>query len=165
MIIESTLSRQEFIRHSLTRHFRRPAFYAYAAVGAVLLTYAFFNPDVPLLLYLAAVLPLLAYALGGWFAVIRRSRDESLPVYVPIRYEFAKSGIEVSSRLGRSVIPWEQLRAWRKVVGVYELALTNGQLLVISQRAVGVRQVGALEQLLNARITPKPEPGIFDRDG
>ncbi len=163
MIIESTLSRQEFIRHSLTRHFRRPVFYAYAAVGAVLLTYAFFNPDVPQLLYVAAVLPLLAYAISGWVAVVRRSRDESLPIYLTIRYEFAKSGIEVSSRLGRSIVPWEQLRAWRKVVGVYELALTNGQLLVISQRAVGARQIGAFEQLLTTRITPKPEPGVFDR--
>lgn len=159
MIIESTLNRQEFVRHSLTRHFSRPAFYFYAFIFAALTTYTFITPGARQGLYLAAVLPVLAYSLGGVMAAIGRSRDKRLPLYLPIRYEFGKDGVEVSSKIGRTLIPWADLRNWRKMVGVYELAVSNGQLLVISQRAVTPHQVGPFEQLLDQQIYPKPQPG------
>jgi hypothetical protein len=162
MIFESALTQQEFLRHALTRHFRRPAFYLFAFVAAILTTYGFVTPDAPVLVYLAAWLPLLIYGVGGWVALTRRAKDASLPVYLPTRYEFTKSGLELSSRQGRSKFAWGDFRAWRKVVGVYELALTNGQLLVISGRAVPPRQAGALEELLKKQIAPKPEVGVFD---
>lgn len=162
MIIESTLTRREFVRHALTRHFRRPAFYLYAFVCAVLTAYAFFQESPLTLLLLAAWLPLLVYAVGGWVTITRKGRDESLPLYLPTRYEFSKSGVELSSRQGRSTFAWGDIRAWRKVVGLYELSLTNGQLLVLSERAVPPRQVGAFEQLLSQQIKPKPEAGVFD---
>lgn len=163
MIIESTLSRQEFVRHALTRHFRRPAFYIYAFVCAVLTTYAFFQADPSNLILLAAWLPVLVYAIGGWLTITRRSRDEGLPLYLPTRYEFTKGGVELSSRQGRDKFAWGDFRAWRKVVGLYELSLANGQLLVITQRAVPPRQVGAFEELLTRQIMPKPERGVFDQ--
>jgi hypothetical protein len=162
MIFESTLTRREFLRHALTRHFRRPTFYLFVFVAAVMTTYGFVTPGVPMLLYFATWLPLLIYAVGGWIALSRRSRDESLPIYLPTRYEFSKSGLELSSRQGRSKFTWGDFRAWSKVMGVYELALTNGQLLVIAARAVPPRQVGAFEELLRKQIAPKPEVGVFD---
>lgn len=162
MIIESTLTPQEFVRHALTRHFRRPAFYLYAFVCAVLTTYAFFQPEPSTLLLIAAWVPVLVYAIGGWVMITRRSRDTSLPLYLPTRYEFTKGGVELSSRQGRSKFAWTDFRAWRKVVGIYELSLTNGQLLVITQRAVPPRQMNAFEELLTKQITPRPEAGVFD---
>ena len=162
MIIESALLPQEFVRHALTRHFRRPAFYLYSFVCAVLTTYAFLQDDPLMLLLAAAWIPLLVYAIGGWVQISRRSRDANLPLYLPTRYEFTKSGIELSSRQGRTKFAWGDFRAWRKVVGVYELSLTNGQLLVFTGRAVPHRQTGALEELLTRQITPKPEAGVFD---
>jgi hypothetical protein len=160
---ESTLTRQEFVRHALTRHFRRPAFYLYAFVCAALTTYAFFQDEPSNLLLAAAWVPVLVDAVVGWVTISRRSRDQSLPLYLPTRYEFSKGGLELSSRQGRGKFSWSDIRAWRKVVGLYELSLTNGQLLVISQRAVPPRQVGAFEDLLTRQITPKPERGIFDQ--
>jgi len=162
MIIESTLSRQEFTRHALTRHFSRPGFYLYAFVAAVLSAYAFFQPDPPPLLLVAAWLPLLVYAGGGWVAITRRSRDENLPVYLPTRYELRPAGVELSTKQGRAEFGWGNFRSWRKVAGVYELALTSGQLLVISGRGLSAREVRSLEQTLAERIKPKPEPGVFD---
>lgn len=162
MIIESTLTRQEFTRHALTRHFRRPAFYLFVFVCAVLTAYGFITPGVSNLVYLAAWLPVLVYAVGGWVVITRRGRDESLPLYLPTRYEFGKGGVELSSRQGRASFAWGEFRAWRKVVGLYELALTNGQLLVISARAVPPRQVASFEALLAKQISPKPEVGVFD---
>lgn len=162
MIFESTLTRQEFTRHALTRHFRRPVFYVFVFVCAVLTAYGFFTPDAPWLIYLAAWLPVLTYGVGGWIMVTRRARDERLPLYLPTRYEFSKGGVELSSREGRNKFTWGDFRAWRKVVGLYELALTNGQLLVISSRAVPARQVGPFEELLAKQIQPKPEVGVFD---
>ena len=85
-----------------------------------------------------------------------------MPVCLQTRYEFTKSGMEPSSRQGRSQFTWSDFRGWRKVVGVYELTLTNGQLLVISARAVPPRQVGPFEELLKKQIAPKPEVGVFD---
>lgn len=163
MIIESALTRQEFIRHALTRHFGRPTFYVFAFVAAVLTAYAFLADDAPTILYLAAWLPLLVYAVGGWITISRQSRNQSLPLYLPTRYELTRKGIELSSRQGRSEFAWTDFRAWRKVVGLYELALTNGQLLVITQRAVPPRQVGSFEELLRKQIQPRPEVGVFDK--
>jgi hypothetical protein len=163
MIIESTLTRQEFVRHALTRHFRRPTFYLYTFVCAVLTAYAFLQEEPLTLLLVAAWLPLLVYSVGGWIRITRQGRDTSLPLYLPTRYEFSKSGLELSSRQGRSRFAWDDIRAWRKVVGVYELSLTNGQLLVLSERAVPPRQLRAFEELLSRQIRPKPEPGVFDQ--
>jgi hypothetical protein len=163
MIIESTLTPQEFTRHALTRHFGRPAFYLYSFVCAVLTTIAFFQTTPLGLLLAAAWIPLLVYAVGGWVSITRRSRDESLPLYLPTRYEFGKGGVELSSRTGRASFAWGDFRAWRKVVGLYELSLNNGQLLVIAQRAVPPRQTGALEELLKRQIKPKAEAGVFDQ--
>jgi hypothetical protein len=159
MIIESTLTREEFVRHSLTRHFSRPSFYFYAFVFAALTTYTFITPGARQTLYLAAVLPVLAYSFGGVIAALRRSRDKNMPLYLPIRYEFGPEGVEVSSRLGRTVVNWADIRNWRKVVGVYELSVGNGQLLLISQQAVAPRQVAPFEELLDQRIYPKPKQG------
>ncbi len=163
MIIESTLTPQEFVRHALTRHFRRPAFYLYSFVCAVLTTYAFLQANPLALLLAAAWVPLLVYAAGGWVSITRRSRDKELPLYLPTRYEFTKGGVELSSRQGRSSFAWGDFRAWRKVVGLYELSLANGQLLVITQRAVPPRQSAPLEELLTRQIKPRPEAGVFDR--
>jgi hypothetical protein len=162
MNIESTLSRKEFAQHALYRHFRRPGFYIYAFVCAVLTAYAMFQNDPSSALLLAAWIPFLVYTIAGWVIINRRSKDETLPVYLPTRYALDKQGIEVSSRQGRSRVPWEQLRSWRKISGVYELTMTNNQILVISQRAVSARQVRPFEELLKANIQPKPEPGVFD---
>jgi hypothetical protein len=162
MIIESTLTRQEFTRHALSRHFRRPGFCLYSVVCAVLTAYAFFQPSPSTLLLLAAWLPFLIYCISGWVTISRRSRDANLPLYLPTRYEFTARGVEMSSRQGRVDFAWDRFRSWRKVVGVYELTLTNGQILVISERALSQRQARSLEQMLNQRIKPKPEPGVFD---
>jgi hypothetical protein len=163
MIIESTLTRQEFVRHALTRHFRRPAFYLYTFVCAVLTAYAFLQEEPLTLLLVAAWLPLLVYGASGWVRITRQGRDTSLPLYLPTRYEFSRGGLELSSRQGRSKFAWDDIRAWRKVVGVYELSLTNGQLLVLSERAVPPRQLRAFEELLSKQIKPKPEAGVFDQ--
>ncbi|MGQ9925606.1 MAG: YcxB family protein [Chloroflexaceae bacterium] len=162
MVIESTISRKEFLRHALSRHFRRPGFYLYAFVAATLTAYGFFAPNAPTILYLAAWLPLLVYGAAGWIAITRRSRDTSLPIYLPTRYEFDKRGVEMSSRQGRNTFAWDEFRNWRKAEGVYELTLRSGQLLIISQRALSPRQAAALEDLLKKQITPRPEPGVFD---
>lgn len=162
MNIESTLSRKEFTQHALYRHFRRPGFYIYAAVCAILTAYAMLQDEPSSLLLLAAWIPFLVYSIAGWIIINRRAREEALPIYLPTRYTLGKQGIEISSRAGRSEVPWDQLRSWRKISGIYELTLTNNQILVISQRAVSARQLRQFEDLLKANIQPKPEPGVFD---
>ncbi len=162
MNIESTLSRKEFSQHALYRHFRRPGFYIYASVCAVLTAYAMFQSDPSSILLLAAWVPFLVYSIAGWIIINRRSRDETLPVYLPTRYNLGKQGIEISSRKVRSEVPWDQFRSWRKISGVYELTLTNNQILVIAQRAISARQARQFEELLKTNIQPKPEPGVFD---
>lgn len=163
MLIESTLNRKEFTQHALTRHFQRTGFYVYAFVCAAITTYAILVPDTPPLLLVAGWLPFLVYSFVGWFSISRRSRDTSLPVYLPTRYELTKQALVVNSRAGRSEIGWEDFRSWRKLAGVYELNLMNKQVLVVSARAVAGRQVKQFEDLLKKYIQPKPEAGVFDK--
>jgi hypothetical protein len=163
MIIESTLTRKEFTQHALFRHFRRPGFYIYAFVCAVLTAYAILQDDPATVIILAAWIPFLVYAIAGWVIILQRSRDPNLPVYLPTRYSFDKKGIEIISRQGRSQVAWGDLRSWRKVSAVYELTLTNNQILVIAQRAFTNRQARQAEDLFKTNIQPKPEPGVFDQ--
>ncbi len=160
---ESALTRQEFVRHALSRHFRRPMFYIFAFVAAVLTAYAFMSETAPAILYLAAWLPLLIYAVTGWISLSRQSRDNQLSIYQTTLYTFSQRGIELNSRQGRSTIRWPEIQNWRKVIGIYELVLTNGQVMVIAQRAVPPRQLKSFEDLLKQQIQPKPESGIFDK--
>ncbi|WP_322486898.1 YcxB family protein [Chloroflexus sp.] len=163
MIIESTISQREFTRHALSRYFRRPIFYVFAFVAAILTAFVIYDssiPQVPALL--GGWIPFLVYAITGFVLIQRQSRNRDLPMYQPTRYELGRETLIVSARSGRSEIPWSKVRAWRKFGGVYELQLINGQVLLISARAIGPRQVGAFERMLRNRIEPKPEPGVFD---
>ena len=163
MIIESVISQKEFIRHALSRYFRRPMFYVFAFVAAVLTAFVIYDPSVPQVPALVGGwLPFLVYSIVGWIMIHRQSRKRDLPVYQPMRYELGRDTLIVKAQTGRSEIPWSQVRGWRKLFGVYELQLINGQVLLISGRAIGPRQVGAFERILRNRIDPKPEPGIFD---
>ncbi len=163
MIIESTISQQEFVRHALSRYFRRPIFYLFAFVAAVLTAVVIYDPSIPQApAMLGGWIPFLVYAAVGWITITRQSRNRDLPVYQPTRYELGRETLVVSMRSGRSEIPWSQVRQWRKVGSVYELQLLNGQVLLIAARAIGPRQVGAFERMLRNRIDPKPEPGVFD---
>jgi hypothetical protein len=162
MNIESTLSRKEFTQHALYRHFRRPGFYIYVSACAILTAYAMLQDDPSSFLLIVAWIPFLIYSIAGWIIINRRARDATLPIYLPTRYNLGKQGIEVSSRQGRSDVPWDQFRSWRKISGVYELTLTNNQILLISQHAISARQVRQFEETLKVNIEPKPEPGVFD---
>ncbi|ABY34435.1 MAG TPA: YcxB family protein [Chloroflexus aurantiacus] len=163
MIIESTISQKEFVQHALSRYFRRPIFYVFAFVAAVLTAFVIYDPTIPQApALLGGWIPFLVYAIVGWITIRRQSRNRDLPIYQPTRYELGRDTLIVSARSGRSTIPWSQVRNWRKLAGVYELQLVNGQVLLISARAISPRQVGTFERMLRNRIEPKPEPGVFD---
>lgn len=46
MIIESTISQREFTRHALSRYFRRPIFYVFAFVAAILTAFVIYDPSI-----------------------------------------------------------------------------------------------------------------------
>jgi hypothetical protein len=164
MIVESTLGRREFTRHALGRHFRRPIFYVYAMLAAVLTAYTIYDSSVAQLPALAAGwLPFLVYGIVGFVAIPRRARDPQLPVYQPTRYELSTKGLIMTISGRRSEFSWAEFRSWRKSFAVYELQLKSGQLLLIAQSALGARQVAGFEKLLREAIAPAPEPGVFDR--
>ena len=156
MIIESTLTPQKFVRHALTRHFRRPAFYLYAFVCAVLTTYAFLQDDPLALLLAAAWVPLLVYAAGGWLSITRRSRDKGLPLYLPTRYEFSK---------GRGNIYSSQARLRRDSHKPFaELGVTGEALFKRLHGGLTERHTGTIELRhgSNQRMDATPRHG-FDK--
>lgn len=152
MVIQSTLTPEEFRRYELNRHFRRSMFYFYAFIFAVLTVYALTNPTAPIAIYVVAPVPLLAYSIGGWAAIIRRSNDPDLPAFLPMRYELTTSGVRLHTPKGDSSFTWSDFKAWRKALGVYELTLQNGLLLVFSEAAVPQAQVKSLDDLLKKQI-------------
>jgi hypothetical protein len=164
MIIESTLGRREFTRHALGRHFRRPIFYVYAMLAAILTAYTIYDSSVAQLPALAAGwLPFLVYGIVGFIAIPRRAKDPQLPVYQPTRYDLSTKSLIMTVGGRRSEFGWADFRSWRKSFGVYELLLKSGQLLLIAQSALGPRQVAGFEKLLRESIAPAPERGVFDQ--
>lgn len=147
---EASLSRQQFIRLAVLRHFQRLNFYLYASLCAMLSAYALLQGAY--LVLLAAWVPFLCYIGFGVFGAWRASTARHAPIFLRTRYVFGPQGVELSTRQGRSQLGWEQFAGWRQLIGCYVLMLKGGSILAIPQDAVPKRQVAAFEQLLSEQI-------------
>ena len=97
MILESTLTRREFTRHALSRHFRRPIFYVFAMLAAIMTAYTMYDPTAAIIPALAAGwVPFLVYAVVGFVAIPRSTRNPELPVYLPTRYDISSNRLTMS---------------------------------------------------------------------
>lgn len=151
MIVEAQLTREQFRRLSLLRHFQRAPFYIWASVAAGLTAIAtvYFRPQ----LILVGWVPFLAYVLVGLVSAVRGGRDRRAPYFLPTRYDLSPKGVEVKTERGGSHLAWSDFTGSRKMVGCYVLTLRSGAILAIPQEAVPPRERPRLEALLDEKLT------------
>ncbi len=150
MVIKATLSRDQFIRLSITRHLQRKHFYFYVVTFATLTGYGLVR-DVPLFYYIAWI-PLVIYLLAGIIGAIRDSADKTQPHFLPTTYEFTEKGVSVSTKEGSSQLAWEIFSQWNILVKCYVLVMDAGPILAIPKSAVPVTQIVKFENLLSKHI-------------
>jgi hypothetical protein len=150
MVIETTLTRDQFIRLSILRHFQRPTFYFNALTGAAIMAFALFGGG-PFILIFFAWIPMTLYILFGVLTAFRDSKIRESP-FLPTRYEFGNAGIKVSTRDGASTLGWDDFAGWRIMIGCYVLALKAGSILAIPQTSVSPHDQKQLEDLLTRKI-------------
>ena len=153
MTVETTLSRDQFIRLSILRHIQRKTFYFWAIICAVLTAYAIVRG--PYLLLYAAWIPFGLYLGAGIFFAVQGSMDKNQPHFLPTRYEFGSKGVSVSTAQGQSVLGWEHFSGWKKMAQCYVLFLTAGPILAIPQKAIAPAQTAKFEGLLDKHLQPQ----------
>ncbi len=150
MVIEGQLSRDQFMRLFLLRHFQRLSFYFYALTSGALTAYGLFVG--PLILVTLGWLPLGIYMMIGLVSGFLGSRGKDKPYLLPTRYEFSDQGVTMRSSAGSSNLSWEHFDGWRVMVGCYVLLLSVGAIVAFPQTAVAPHQMNEFEALLSRHI-------------
>ena len=150
MVIKSSLSKEQFIRLSILRHFQRIHFYVFALACAGLTAWALLRG--PYIFLLAGWTPFLVYILIGIMGAVKDGADTTHPVFLTTRYEFAPEGVVVSNKQGESLLKWQHFAVWTITARCYVLTLTAGQVLAIPQSAVPAPQLAKFESLLRKHI-------------
>lgn len=150
MKVETTLSKEQFIRLAIWRHIQRRNFYFYAFTCAAVSAYAL-TRGVYILLPVVWI-PFILYLALGIIGAFRDSADKNQPYFLPTQYEFTDQGVSVSTKQGRSELAWDKFTGWKKIAQCYILILTAGPILAIPESAVPTTQVVKLESLLRNHI-------------
>ena len=150
MVIEAGLTRDQFVRLSVLRHFQRIHFYIFAMAAAGLTAWALLRG--PLVFLLVGWVPFLVYVLVGVMTAIKDGNNKDNPVFLSTRYEFSKKGVSISNTQGTSQLAWQDFLGWKVMVKCYVLTLTSGAILAIPQNAVPANQKAKFENLLFKHI-------------
>jgi hypothetical protein len=152
LVIETSLTKDQFIRLSILRHIQRPTFYFIIITASVLTVWALYGG--PFLLIFVVWTPLILYLIFGVVSAYRDSKLRQTP-FLPTRYEFGKKGVQVSTSEGSSLLPWNDFVGWRTLVGCYVLVLSAGAILAIPQQSLPKPKQEQLETMLTRRIAPR----------
>jgi hypothetical protein len=149
LVIETELTREQFIQLSVLRHFQRNGFYFTALTSGAVAAYGWFNQSV--LIFFVAWTPLLIYVTYGLVIAWRDSRLREAP-FLRTRYEFSDQGVHVSTSQGAGQLGWRDFAGWRVMADCYVLILSAGSILAIPQRSVPPHKRERLEQMLQTRV-------------
>jgi hypothetical protein len=150
MVIETRLSKDQFIRISVLRHFQRPVFFINAFACAIATVYAIFQG--PWYIFLVGWAPFMIYIVLGFLTAIREGNQPDHPYQFKTRYEFSSKGIHVSTEAGSNLLEWRRFVSWSMMAGCYVLTLSAGSILAIPQDDIPPHNQNRLEQLLIAYI-------------
>lgn len=150
MVIESRLTRQQFVRLAVLRHFQRAQFYVFASLAAGLTAFGIVLGRA--ILVPAGWVPFLVYILAGIVGAVRDGRAKDAPYFLPTRYDLTAGGVDVATSRGRSHLDWSRFEGFRKMVGCYVLILGGGAILAIPEEAVPRGQAGRLEELIRRHL-------------
>lgn len=151
MIIEATLSKDQFIRLSILQHIQRGRFYFYALTCAGVTAYVIFLGG-PNLFLLVAWIPFILYLALGILSAFQDSAAKNNPHLQPIRYRFSSKGVSISSDPNKSNLEWKHFTTWQTVAACYVLTLTDGAILAIPTAALSTEQKPKFEAMLDEYI-------------
>ena len=150
MLIETQLTKDQFVRISILRHFQRKQFYFYAVTCALVTVFAALQQIYILLA--VAWLPFLLYMGIGLYGAISGGSNPDHPAYLPTKYTFTDTGITISNAQGESQLPWQHFVHWKVSLNCYLIELKAGSALVIPQASVPLTKKAKFEALLNKYI-------------
>ncbi len=151
MVINTTLSRDLFIRLSILRHIQRPTFYVYALLAAGLTVYTY-TQGRPIVFLFMGWIPLGLYLFLGVISAIRASRIKDAPYFLPTGYDITDDGVAINSARGESHLEWKHFESWHEMVNTYVLVLEGGAILAIPQASVPPHKRDEFEDLLRTHI-------------
>ena len=150
MLIETQLTKDQFVRVSILRHFQRKQFYFYAVTCALVTVFAVLQQIYILLA--VAWLPFLLYIGIGVYGAISGGSDPDHPAYLPTKYKFTNSGVTISNVQGESQLSWQHFTHWKVAVNCYIIELKAGSALVIPQSSVAPTKKAKFEAILDKNI-------------
>ncbi len=150
MVIESSLTKELFVRLRIWRHIQRKTFYFCALTGAALAAWGYVQG--PQFLMWLGWIPLLIYALPEILVIFKESRAENQPYLQSTRYEFKGKGISIRNTAGHSNLKWSHITHWQVIAGCYVLELLDGSILAIPRSALSATQRPKFEALLNKHL-------------
>ncbi len=150
MVIEFTLTKEQFQRLMIPRHFQRPSFYFFALAASAITVYAIMHG--PLILLWAAWPPFFIYLVVGVVSVIRASNRDDLPFFLHTRYELSKNGVDVQTPVHNTNLPWDSFVDWGTMAQCYLLMLDGGAFLAIPKDAIAEADKIKFESFLKGYI-------------
>ncbi len=150
MLIETQLTKDQFVRISILRHFQRKQFYFYAITCALVTVFAVLQQIYILLA--VAWLPFLLYIGIGVYGAISSGSNPDHPAYLPTKYKFTNNGVTITNAQGESELSWQYFTHWKVAVNCYLIELKAGSALVIPQSAVAATKKAKFEALLDQNI-------------
>jgi hypothetical protein len=150
MVIETQLTRNQFILLSFWQHISRKTFYFYAATCLVITIWIMLKGD--LHLFLVGWIPLVIYLFFGVITTLRESSVKEHPAYLPTRYEFTPRGVTIKNERSESTLEWNNFDEWRVMVGCYVLMLSGGRMLAIPLSTISRDDARTLEKMLRQHI-------------
>ena len=151
MVIESRLSKADFIKINLHMAFRRRSRYITVAATIVLTAVALLSGNYVLLLvwlYFAFVVtPVFYRTLRAAFS------RKNASFFLPVRRTFSEKGVQTESPISNALVPWNQFVQWKKLPNYYLLYINPRSFVGIPRSAVP--DADAFESLLRRKIRQK----------
>jgi len=151
MVIEASLTTNQFVRISILRHLHRSHFFFFAATCSIVTAYAIYSDR--LIFLLVAWVPFAIYLAVGIVGIIQSSAANDRPYLLKTRYELSNKGIVVSNERGKSMLEWKHFSDSKLMLGCYVLFLHAGPMLAIPQTAIAPEQVNQFETMLAKYIS------------
>lgn len=153
MIIDSKLSKQEYVRLNIALIFRNVSTYIFLAFGSIYLLFSLwimFDWGDYFLLLVWGVFSVFTVAYY-WFAIYRATNSkENGKMYLPAHYEFNENDIKITTPTGKSETTWAIFVKWRFLAGHYMLYISRIQFIPIKAENVGDKK--EFEKMLREKV-------------
>jgi hypothetical protein len=157
MTIESTLSKEAYIKLSTALHFNQLYFHVFLVVAGLVTAYALTTGNYPLAII--AWIPTVSHVGLGLFTIYRTASNQENPHFLPTRYKFDETGVMVGTSKGQAKLKWADIVRWGKIADCYVLFLEEGSLFAIPRKAILHHHVAQFEQMLQEKIMKQQRGG------